>query len=145
MHLSTLQIGWIAGILEGEGSFGLTNNKTTPCIWLGMTDKDTVEKLRDLIDPSQDISISEDNRKDTYKPVYRLTLNNKRAVGWMMTIYSLMSERRKAKIRECLTAWKQFKPDESKSRNPETTLIRFIMETKGVSKEDAYKLLIGAK
>jgi hypothetical protein len=62
-----------------------------------------------------------------------------------MTIYSLMSERRKAKIRECLTAWKQFKPDESKSRNPETTLIRFIMETKGVSKEDAYKLLIGAK
>jgi hypothetical protein len=28
------------------------------------------------------------------------------AIGWMMTLYSLMGQRRKAKIRECIAYWK---------------------------------------
>jgi len=109
-------IAWVAGILEGEGSFGLTNNKRTPCIWLSMTDADIVERIRVLIDPSKTIHIHEDQRKESYKPIYRLTLNGTRAIQWMMTIYSLMSIRRKAKIGEVLNIWKLVTLDESQLR-----------------------------
>ncbi len=37
MKISIKDIAWVAGILEGEGSFGLTNNGKSPSIWLGMT------------------------------------------------------------------------------------------------------------
>lgn len=96
----------MAGILEGEGSFGLSNNKTSPCIWFGMTDLDVVRRVRNLINPAKSVSIATDSRRMGYKQNYRLTVNGHHAVGWMMTIYPLMGERRKAKIREVLAVWK---------------------------------------
>jgi hypothetical protein len=106
MSISVKEIAWLAGLLEGEASFGLTNNKRSPAIWIGMTDVDIIERVRNLIDSSKSVNVKEDNRKEGYKTVYRLTLNGSRAISWMMTIYPLMSVRRKAKIREVLSTWK---------------------------------------
>lgn len=106
MSLSVKEIAWIAAIFEGEGSFGLTNSGKTPAIWLSMTDKDIVERVRDIIDPFATVRISSDERKPTYKDSYRFYVSGKLAASWMMIIYSLMGTRRKAKITECLIAWK---------------------------------------
>lgn len=111
MSTSIKEIAWIAGLLEGEGSFGLTNNGKSPCIWLSMTDVDTVQKVRDVIDKSKSIAISIDSRKESYKDQYKITFNGSKAVAWMMTIYPLMSIRRQARIRECLNAWKLYEID----------------------------------
>jgi hypothetical protein len=111
MSVSAKEIAWLAGVLEGEGSFGLTNKGKSPAIWLGMTDSDIVERVRVLIDPSKSISLFQDIRKEGYKTSYRITFNGSRAVEWMMTIYPLMSVRRKAKIKECLLAWKEHEVD----------------------------------
>lgn len=104
--MRVVDIYYVAGILEGEACFGLTNNGKCPCIWLAMTDSDVIYKVRDLIDRSETITVTIDSRKSTYKDQYRLTLNGQRAAEWMMTIYPLMSIRRKAKIKECLLAWR---------------------------------------
>lgn len=47
-----------------------------------------------------------DDRELRYKDVYTLNISGKDAVGWMMTIYTLMSERRQQKIKILLSAWK---------------------------------------
>ena len=100
MAITIKDIAWLAGILEGEGHFGSTNSGNSPGIWVGMTDLDIIEKIRSIIDPSRSISISKDRRKETYKDMYRLNFSGQRAIGWMMTIYPLMSVRRKESIRK---------------------------------------------
>lgn len=45
--LSEAEVAWIAGLLEGEGSFRVTSNGGLQ-VSCGMTDKDTIEKLRRL-------------------------------------------------------------------------------------------------
>jgi hypothetical protein len=136
---SSVDIAWLAGILEGEGSFGLTNNGRSPCIWLGMTDKDTVIKVRDIIDKNLSIGITKDNRKESYKDYWRFTVNGSLAMGWMMTIYSYMSIRRKAKIKEIINIWKEVKLNKSQSRNmrPSDKIIQNLISA-GLTKDQAY-------
>lgn len=106
MSISINDIYWLAGILEGEGYFGLTNDGSSPIIMVSMTDADIIERVRLIVDKTTTISITQDKRKETYKDSYRLTINGKRAAQWMMTLYPLMSIRRKAKIQICITTWK---------------------------------------
>lgn len=99
--ITTHQIHWAAGLLEGEGCFSFYK---TPKISLGMTDKDTVERIKSIIHPDGNIEhIREEGNK---KAFYRFALYGAGAVQWMMTLYSLMGERRKARIREILAEWK---------------------------------------
>jgi|SRR5882724_8106229 len=94
-------IGWVAGLLEGEGYFGL--NKGTPRIYVNQTDKDTVEKLRDIMSPDSKIGFQA--RDKTRQNIYRFWLYGTPAVSWMMTIYCMMSARRKKDIKEIIHFW----------------------------------------
>ena len=38
--------------------------------------------------------------------MYRVQINGTAAIGWMFTIYPLMSKRRQEKIREIISKWK---------------------------------------
>jgi hypothetical protein len=40
---------WVAGLLEGEGHFGLKGRILTPLVSLGMTDRDIVERYQRLV------------------------------------------------------------------------------------------------
>ncbi len=97
------QIYYIAGILEGEGCFTLNNS--TPRIVLSMIDEDTVEKVSTIMFAK--------NRIYNYKnggfgnnSIYQLVLSSTQAIEWMMTIYPLMSLRRKEQINKVLNLWK---------------------------------------
>ena len=98
-------IYWIAGILEGEGSFG--KNNTTVYITLGMTDKDVVDKFHTLVKfgSRNEFRHNEPNRK----VLYRWTGAGRDAAALMMTIYTLMGTRRQARILEHPTFWKSKK------------------------------------
>jgi len=48
------------------------------------------------------------------KPEYYLKIYQSEAIQWMMTIYSLMGDRRKSKIKEIILIWKSHKPVRSK-------------------------------
>lgn len=93
---------WLAGLLEGEGCFRL--RKVSPVIQLHMTDKDIVDRVRNLMSPASTVGIFV--RYGAYKTVYSLNLYGATAASWMMTLYPLMGNRRQTIIREILTTWK---------------------------------------
>lgn len=98
-------IAWLAGLLEGEGCFA-TKSKNGVTIKMEMTDRDVIHKAAKLMGAHvNDLGM----RRGATKIIYRLNLYGGNAIGWMMTLYSFMGNRRKAKIRELITMWKSRK------------------------------------
>jgi hypothetical protein len=106
--ISTKDLYWLAGLFEGEGCFTAKreNGGGYPYIFCGMTDRDVIERIHKLI-PSTVIEIK--SKKLGYKPIWRWAIWGGKAAGVMMTLYPLMGERRKAKIKELLEKWKKTK------------------------------------
>jgi hypothetical protein len=95
---------WLAGLLEGEGCFGMSGSKSGSArIALNMTDYDVVERAALLLDTPVKYSKLYPNRKQ----VYRIEIFSNKAASWMMTLYSLMGERRQETILNSLTLWKE--------------------------------------
>lgn len=113
---SVKEIAWVAGILEGEGTFSLIRGRL-PSVSLSMSDSDIIERVRVLVDPTRLISVTADQPRKDNKPRYTVTLNGTRAIQWIMTIYPLMGIRRKARIRHLLEVWKTVEMDKSR-RDP---------------------------
>lgn len=102
---SAKQIGWIAGILEGEGTFSCLDNGTAPLIKIAMVDRDVIDRVAEILDYNGTIS---EDITSSYKPIFTIQLYGNSAIQWMMTIYCLMGQRRKEKIRSILTLWKYY-------------------------------------
>ena len=137
MSITSIELGWIAGILEGEGCFRIQDR--CPDIYLGMTDQDTVLKMRNLMDKAQAVNIRYESHERN-KPQYILHISSKRAVEWMMTLYPLMSIRRKAKIREVLATWRINHYDTQAEKQKKSVVIREL-KRRGFSEQDARKQL----
>ena len=103
MRRKIKDIYYIAGILEGEGCF-LTNG--SPTIKLSMTDRDIVMRVRNLMGANKIIHAFKSSLKNGWKQKYTLTLHGSLAIQWMMTLYPLMGERRRTKIKEVIEVWK---------------------------------------
>ena len=110
--IDTKDIAWMAGIIEGEGCIHYSSG-SSPTISVVMSDKDVIDKVSFLFGIKTYGPFSQKREGKKYKPQWKAIVFGARAVGWMMTIYSLMGERRRAKIGEVLSEWKQ-----RKSRRP---------------------------
>src|SRR5206468_7112381 len=115
------EIYWLAGYLEGEGCFTVNpswHSKTGKppsksfILVVNSTDKDVIKKAAAIL--RHDASIHEVN-KDKYgwKTQYKVSIVGPLAIGWMMTLYSLMGDRRKARIREIIAEWKNYRNSRS--------------------------------
>lgn len=100
MAVRTRDIHWVAGLLEGEGSF--ERKPTTIAIRCGMTDRDTVERLAQIVGTG---AVYAHSVTKGDKQVWSWGIYSKNAAQWMMTLWPLMGERRKQRIAECLTWW----------------------------------------
>lgn len=135
--MTTHEIYWLAGILEGEGCF--TMQPTSPRIQLKMCDEDIIIKARSLMQEDSRIFIipAEGNRKTSY----RISIHGIRAIEWMMTLYPLMGRRRKEKIREVVKIWKEVAPrTATKSVKSESVLIRRLAKFKNISYDEAKRI-----
>lgn len=125
--LSDVDIAWMAGLLEGEGSFGLDKRskqryeKSTsppgPYIKISMTDEDVIQKMAQLVN------------KTYYSPT-RLTAKNKQVyilhIGDRETLLVLLprlfphlGKRRQAQVQVCLDAlqdWEKWLADGGRSK-----------------------------
>lgn len=104
--MRVIDIAWLAGIIEGEGSFAIA--KGSPLISVQMTDLDVIHRIAELFGTqTQSFSRPRGRTKSggEYKPVYTIRVHGVRAIQWMMTLYSLMGERRQAKIRAIVKSW----------------------------------------
>jgi hypothetical protein len=105
-----VQTAWAAGLLEGEGCFGVQHSRTTPRIQINMTDRDIVQRFADWVNRRWPASGHEkplrvrqyapavDGRKD----VYNTSLIGRRAALIMAVVRPLMGERRGEKINTIL-------------------------------------------
>ena len=114
-----LDVAWVAGLMEGEGSFYVSSTGQ-PKLSIMMSDKDVLERLAELFGTTARGPYGPYGRSK--KQVWQVTLCNTKAASWMMTIYALMGERRKEKIKEVLDVWKRqqmVRPGRSPSCHPE--------------------------
>ena len=115
--ISTSQIHWIAGLLEGEGTFNYTTVGTdgkrgSIRVALSTTDKDILLRFANLLGFGSVCTIQPYKSESGYRGYrlqYRWDASGVRAAGLMMTIYSLMGERRKERIRELLAYYRSTK------------------------------------
>lgn len=96
--ISAIDIAWIAGLLEGEGCFMHRRNGDL-VVEITMTDCDIIDRIHALLK----CGARKERQLPSGKTAYGWSLTNQRqAAGLMMTLLSLMGERRAAKIKECL-------------------------------------------
>lgn len=108
--ITSIEIARLAGYLEGEGCFGTQRynrpNKpyTYPRIQVSATDRDVVEWAAGLLGAR--VKGPYGPKSPNRKAYYVCTATGAAAVGWMMTLYSMMGERRKGQIRKALSEWR---------------------------------------
>lgn len=98
---STVALSWIAGFLEGEGSF-------VGCESGGQITVSAVQLQREPLDRVQ-IALGGTIRPYVNKRgtlVYRWTINGSHAIGVAFTLYTFMSPRRREQIRKMVAIWK---------------------------------------
>lgn len=95
--MNKMEIAWLAGILEGEGTFDVMEGKYIR-ITCGMTDKDIIERVQKIVNAG---SVKTYTKSLPRKPLHVWTLCSQREVlDVLCAITPLMGERRRAKILE---------------------------------------------
>jgi len=102
LNLKQSQRHYLAGLLEGEGSFmkGPPSDPTQPRIVIQMTDKDVVQGVRKILNSG--VIYCECKNLIKWKKAYRLMIKGKVAVKLMMSLYPLMGKRRQEQIKKAL-------------------------------------------
>lgn len=103
-EITEKELFWLAGLLEGEGSFmvGPPSKPNLPVISLEMVDKDIIHRVSKLL--NKDYS-SLKSRNIKWKETYRICLYGKNAVELMKLLYPLMGQRRKNQIRRAIDSY----------------------------------------
>lgn len=98
MTITTLDVAWMAGLLEGEASFLWD----APCatLTLSMKDRDIVARAAALMGAPRVRGPYRHKGKPHHSPYYVCSVNGAKAVGWMMTIFSFLGERRRDQDRK---------------------------------------------
>lgn len=93
---------WLAGLLEGEGSFlkGPPSAPNNLRIALAMTDKDVVERVRDLF--GVQVLHTRQPKEAHWKVSYQTLISGIKAMTLMLKLQPLMGERRQQQIQAAL-------------------------------------------
>lgn len=110
--IGTFDLTWLAGLLEGEGAFTWLRhfNKTLdrqvfqPRISLEMCDRDVVEHAARLMCPTSVRRIAP--RSVNHKEKFVFVIGGDHAAAWMMTLWPLMGDRRRARMAAALSEWR---------------------------------------
>jgi hypothetical protein len=102
-------IYWLAGMLEGEASFytyrKFNKNSITsyPELTFQSNDYDIVLRVALILDSSVSRVYARDSNRTT---AHKTRICSTKCIQWLMTIYTIMGERRQSKIREVINEWK---------------------------------------
>lgn len=97
------EVNWLAGLLEGEGSFltGTPSAPNAPAISMAMVDADVVRRAADLLGVNR---IFARKGKGKAQDSYQFRLRGRRAVDAMRQLHPLMGSRRQAQIQRALAS-----------------------------------------
>ncbi len=95
---------WLAGLLEGEGSFlaPVPSAPNRPIISLQMTDLDIMDRVAVFFNTKVYRS---KKQKEHHKQSYFLHIRGKKAVEWMKKLFPLMGKRRQSQIMKAIALY----------------------------------------
>ena len=99
-------LSWVAGLLEGEGTFTLTcdaKSRCYPVVSVKMCDAAVVFRAARILGASA-VSMREPEQQE-WRPTYEAKVGGRRAADWMRTLRSVMGERRRAAIDAALAEY----------------------------------------
>jgi hypothetical protein len=101
--LNDFELGWVAGLIEGEGSFTIKKSRRKnrfscqPQLRVSMTDEDIIRKLAYLVPVGNVLKAGRKTKGG--KDVWMWTLTNSQAlIDLMIALRHLMGERRRQRI-----------------------------------------------
>lgn len=95
---------WLAGLLEGEGSFleGPPSSPRYPVVALQMIDEDIVTRVAAMFARKPG---TWQPREAHWQPIYLVRITGAKAVAWMNALRPLMGVRRQAQIDRALASY----------------------------------------
>ena len=102
--LSLTELHWLAGLLEGEGSFmaGPPSSPGLPIIAVNMTDRDVMVRVGRIFERKVHLVRPRNVR---WRTSYQVRVNGGSAVRWMTLLKPLMGSRRQAQIDRALASY----------------------------------------
>ena len=149
LYLTDTEIAWIAGIFEGEGTFGIddrvknrSKESTAPpgCL-VSMTDQDVILKLANMLKKK---NFKAHRLTKGGKTEYILNISYRKTLRYLLPlIYPHLGQRRRGKVQKCLdvlNAWKTWYDEGGRSRaaaksGPATAKKKELLETKSDSEK----------
>jgi hypothetical protein len=101
MRNRLVDIYWAAGFLEGEGCFDYSGR--TPRVRAHQVQKEPLDRLDAILGPGR-FDLRRDNRPN-HRDCWEWQLHGSRAVGVMLTLWTLLSPSRQVKIEQALKLW----------------------------------------
>lgn len=101
VDLTEAELAWLAGLLEGEGSFckAMPSSPGQPVLQVVMTDEDVIAKAATMIGSRYYVS---QPKNPAHKTCYHLRVKGKRAIQVMELLHPHMGLRRQQQISEAL-------------------------------------------
>jgi hypothetical protein len=97
---SEIEVAYISGLLEGEGTF--LRKGFCPIIQIGMTDLDVIEEAAKIINIGHRKIFIEDDKRPNHKLKYAFCLAGRDALKWMKLVRPHMRSRRGKEIDEII-------------------------------------------
>jgi hypothetical protein len=107
MQIDDLTLHWLAGLLEGEGSFvpGTPSQPNHPRIHIKMTDEDVIAKVADIFGTRYAKSGTKRSIEHGWKQAYTAKISSRPAVKWMGLLRPLMGKRRQGQIDRAVASY----------------------------------------
>lgn len=105
--MTTEDLMWLAGLLEGEGSFlaGPPSHPRQPAIAIDMTDLDVIQKAANLLEVNYIQRIKKKNPK--WKPSFSVRKRGLAALELMKVLRPLMGKRRQEQIDRAIASYER--------------------------------------
>jgi hypothetical protein len=108
------ELGWVVGLLEGEGCFFITRRTKGPYgpylyarVTVCMTDRDVLERLQRTTGVGT-LEKTRARKDPEHKPISQwIVCRHQEAIELMVAVYPFMGTRRQAKIREVLAQFEK--------------------------------------
>lgn len=97
-------VDWLAGLLEGEGTFMAKARSSWVAISIEMCDRETVARAATMLRATR-VTRGPDRAARGWKPTYRAKVSGNRARPWLTALRPLMGSRRGAAIDAALDSW----------------------------------------
>ena len=95
IHYGPTTLAWLAGIIDGEGSFGCYKDRCVMVV--EMTDEDTVRKVAQLWERKV-----RTRQRDARKRVFSVSVCSKPVIAWLLALYPYFSARRQEQVRHII-------------------------------------------